>query len=82
MRVPAGRLPAFIVADSATGAQSVFWVLDSKRPEKTDPQALNQVRRGVEQQQAAADDQAYVAELKRKHKAQVVDAKRTAASKK
>ena len=82
MRVPAERLPAFVVADSATGAQSVFWVLDSKRPEKTDPQALNQVRRGVEQQQAAADDQAYVAELKRKHKAQVVDAKRTAASKK
>jgi peptidyl-prolyl cis-trans isomerase D len=82
MRVPAGRLPAFIVADSATGAQSVFWVLDSKRPEKTDPPALNQVRRGLAQQQAAADDQAYVAELKRKHKAQVVDAKRTAASKK
>ena len=81
MRVPAGNLPAFVVADSPMGAQSVFWVLDSRQPEKSDPQALSQVRRGVEQQQAAADDQAYVAELKRKYKAQVVDATRTAAKK-
>jgi hypothetical protein len=42
---------------------------------------MDQVRRGVEQQQAAADDQAYVAELKRKYKAQVVEAKRTAVKK-
>jgi peptidyl-prolyl cis-trans isomerase D len=81
MRVPAGNLPAFVVADSPMGAQSVFWVLDSRQPEKSDPQALSQVRRGVEQQQAAADDQAYVAELKRKYKAQVVDATRTVAKK-
>ena len=81
MRVPAGNLPAFVVADTPMGAQSVFWVLDSRQPEKSDPQALSQVRRGVEQQQAAADDQAYVAELKRKYKAQVVDATRTAAKK-
>jgi peptidyl-prolyl cis-trans isomerase D len=81
MRVPADKLPAFVVADSGMGAQSVFWVLDSRRPEKADPQSLNQLRRGVEQQQAAADDQAYVAELKRKYKAQVVDAQRTPAKK-
>jgi len=82
MRVPADKLPAFVVAGSAMGVQAVFWVLDSKRPEKADPQALSQLRRGVEQQQAAADDQAYLAELKRKHKAQVIDTQRTAAGKK
>jgi peptidyl-prolyl cis-trans isomerase D len=82
MRVPADKLPAFVVADSAMGVQVVFWVLDSKRPEKADPQALSQLRRGVEQQQAAADDQAYLAELKRKHKAQVIDTQRTAVGKK
>jgi peptidyl-prolyl cis-trans isomerase D len=81
MRVPADKLPAFVVAGSALGAQSVFWVLDSKRPEKTDPQALGQLRRGVEQQVAAADDQAYVEELKRKYRASVVDAQRTAPKK-
>jgi len=78
MRVPADQLPAFVVAGSAMGAQSVFWVVDAKRPEKTEPQALEQLRRSVEQQLAAADDQAYVAELKRKYKAEVIDAKRTA----
>ncbi len=82
MRIPADSLPAFVVADSAMGAQSVFWVLDSRRPDKTDPQALLQLRRSVEQQQAAADDQAYVAELKRKFKAHIVDAQRTAATRK
>ena len=78
MRVPADQLPAFVVAGSAMGAQSVFWVIDSKRPAKTEPQALEQLRRSVEQQLGAADDQAYVAELKRKYKAEVIDAKRTA----
>jgi len=82
MRVPADKLPAYVVAGSPAGAQSVFWVLDAKRPEKTDPQALDQLRRSVEQQQAAADDQAYVAELKRKYNAQVLDAQRTGAAKK
>lgn len=81
MRVPADRLPAFVVAGSAMGAQSVFWVIDSKRTEKPDPQAMSQLRRGVEQQLAAADDQAYVAELKRKYKAQVVGVERTATKK-
>jgi peptidyl-prolyl cis-trans isomerase D len=81
MRVPADKLPAFVVAGSPTGAQSVFWIIDAKRPEQADPQALSQLRRGAEQQQAAADDQAYVAELKRKFKAQVVDAQRVTAKK-
>ena len=81
MRVPADKLPAFVVADGAMGAQSVFWVTDARQPEKADPQALGQLRRSVEQQQASADDQAYVAELKRKHQAEVVDAQRSAAKK-
>jgi peptidyl-prolyl cis-trans isomerase D len=82
MRIPAEKLPAFIVADSGMGAQSVFWVLDARRPDKTDANAMGQLRRAAEQQQAAADDQAYVAELKRKFKAQVVDARRAAGEKK
>jgi len=82
MRVPADKLPAFVVAGSAMGTQSVFWVIDSKRPEKTEPEALKQLRRSVEQQVAAADDRAYVAELKRKYKAEIIDAQRTAPAKK
>ena len=82
MRIPAEKLPAFVVADSGMGAQSVFWVLDARRPDKTDANAMGQLRRAAEQQQAAADDQAYVAELKRKFKAQVVDARRAAGEKK
>ena len=82
MRVPADKLPAFVVAELGGGTQAVFWVLDSKTPEKADEQTAAQLRRGIEQQLAAADDQAYVAELKRKHKAEVVNAQPAAAGKK
>ncbi|MCU0765214.1 MAG: SurA N-terminal domain-containing protein [Burkholderiaceae bacterium] len=82
MRIPAEQLPAFVVADGGMGGQSVFWILDAKRPDKTDANALAQLQQAAEQQQAAADDQAYVAELKRKFKAQVVDASRSAGQKK
>ena len=82
MRVPADKLPAFVVAELGGGAQGVFWVLDSKLPPQADAQALAQLRRGVEQQVAAADDQAYVAELKRKYKAEIIDAQRGAGGKK
>jgi len=82
MQVPADRLPAFVVAEAAGGAQAVYWVLDAKLPEKIDPQATAQLRRSIEQQQAAADDLAYVAELKRKHKAEIVNPPRGAESKK
>lgn len=81
MRVPPEKLPAFVVAGTALGVQSVFWVLESKRPDKADAQALSQLRRGVEQQAAAADDQAYVAELKRKYNAQIIEAKGSTAAK-
>ena len=82
MRVPAEKLPAYVVAELGGGAQAVFWVLDSKRPDKPDAQVATQLRRGVEQQVAAADDQAYVAELKRKYKAEVINAPRVAGGKK
>ncbi len=66
MRLPTDKLPAFIVADAGGGAQAVYWVLDSKAQADPSPQARQQLRRGVEQQAAAADDLTYVAELKRK----------------
>jgi peptidyl-prolyl cis-trans isomerase D len=72
MQVEASKLPSFVVSEAGGGVQSVFWVLDSKQPEKPDPQTGLQVRRGVEQQLAAADDQSYIAELKRKYKAQIL----------
>ena len=82
MQVPGDSLPAFVVAEAPGGAQSVFWVLESRAPEKADEQTAVQMRRAIEQQQAAADDQAYIAELKRKFKAEIVDAQRGSASKK
>jgi peptidyl-prolyl cis-trans isomerase D len=82
MRVPADRLPAFIVADAGDGAQAVYWVLDSKLPASVDPQMAGQLRRSVEQQMAAADDLAYVAELKRKHRAEIVNSPAAGAARK
>ncbi len=82
MQVPADKLPAFVVAEAGGGAQAVYWILDAKVPEKTDGQAIAQLRRGIEQQQAAADDLAYVAELKRKHRAEVVRPPRSTAESK
>jgi len=74
MRLPADKLPAFIVADAGGGAQAVYWVLDSKVSSDPSPQVRQQLRRGIEQQVAAADDLTYVAELKRKHKAELLQA--------
>jgi hypothetical protein len=51
----------------------VYWVLDSQLPAVTDPKTAEQLRRGVEQQAAAADDLSYVAELKRKHRAEILN---------
>jgi peptidyl-prolyl cis-trans isomerase D len=82
MRAPADKLPTFVVAELNGGAQAVFWVLDAKRPEKADEKTIAQLRIGVEQQMAAADDQAYVAELKQKYKAEIINAQRAAGSKK
>ena len=82
MRVPADKLPTFVVAELTGGAQAVFWVLDAKRPETADEKTLAQLRIGVAQQMAAAEDQAYVAELRQKYKAEVINAQRAPSSKK
>ena len=82
MRVPAEKLPAIVVADAGGGAQAIFWVLDSKVPSDPSPQAKQQLRRSVEQQAGAADDLTYVAELKRKHKAEVLNTPADVGSKK
>ncbi len=82
MQVPAAKLPAYVVGDLAGGAQAVFWVLDSKQPEKTEAQAGEQLRLSIERQFAAADDLAYVAGLQRKYKAEVVNAQRAPGGKK
>ncbi len=82
MQVPADQLPSFVVADLADGVQAVFWVLDAKQPEQTDAQTVEQLRRSIEQQIAAADDQAYVEQLKRKHEAEVISDQPTPGGKK
>jgi peptidyl-prolyl cis-trans isomerase D len=81
MQVPADKLPTFVVAELDAGTHGVYWVLDAKRPDQPDPQSVEQVRRGVERQVAAADDLAYVAELKRKYRAEVVSPPKAAAKK-
>jgi hypothetical protein len=80
--VPAEKLPAYVVADLTGGEQAVFWVIDSKSPAKTEARATEQLKRSVERQFAAADDQAYIAGLKRKYKAEIVDVQAVSASKK
>lgn len=74
MQAPADRLPAFVGAELDGGAYAVFQVLSAKLPEKPDPERRQFQQRAWQQQAGAADDLAYLASLKRKHKAQVVDA--------
>lgn len=74
MQAPADRLPAFVGAELDGGAYAVFQVLSAKLPEKPDPERRQFQQRAWQQQAGAADDLAYLASLKSKHKAQVVDA--------
>ncbi len=73
MQVPADALPAFVGAELDGGAYAVFHVLSARHPEKFDPQRRQFQQRAWQQQAGSADDLAYVAALKRKHKAQVID---------
>jgi len=82
MQVPAEKLPAYVVAELAGGAQAVIWVLDSKQPEKTEAQANEQLKRSVERQLAIAEDQAYIEGLKRKYKAEIVNSEAVSPGKK
>ena len=74
MQVPSEQLPAYLVAGLADGSPAVVWVIEAKQPEKTDAQIGRQLVRSIEQQLAAADDQAYLAGLKRKFKAEIIAA--------
>jgi peptidyl-prolyl cis-trans isomerase D len=72
MRVPADKLPAYVGADLDGGGYAVFQVLSSKLPEKADPARDQQQARALGQVFGAADDAAYIASLRTKHKAVIV----------
>lgn len=74
MQAPADGLPAFVGAELDGGAYAVFQVLSARLPDKPDPERRRFQQLAWQQQTGAADDLAYLASLKRKHKAQVVDA--------
>ncbi len=80
MRVPADKLPAFVGADLDGGAYGVFHVLASKLPETSDPAQMQAQTRALSQAYGAADDVAYIAALKVKHKAQILTAPRVTES--
>jgi peptidyl-prolyl cis-trans isomerase D len=81
MRAPADKLPAFVGAELDGGTYGVFQVLSSKVPEKGDAAQAQAQARALSQAFGAADDAAYVAALRSKHKAEVVRADLKAATK-
>ena len=81
MRAPTGKLPAFVGAELDGGSYGVFQVLSARVPEKTDPTQAQAQARALAQAYGAADDVAYVAAVRSKHKAQVVHADLKAAAK-
>jgi peptidyl-prolyl cis-trans isomerase D len=74
MRVPVDKLPAYVGAELDGGAFGVFQVLSSKLPDTTDGEQLQAQTRALSQAFGAADDVAYIAALREKHKAQVLAA--------
>ncbi|MFN3564933.1 MAG: SurA N-terminal domain-containing protein [Burkholderiaceae bacterium] len=73
MQVPADQLPAFVGAELDGGTYAVFQVLSAKLPDTPDAERRQSQQRAWQQQAGAADDLAYLASLKRKYKAQIVD---------
>ena len=71
MRVPADKLPAYVVAETESGV-AVYQVVSVSMPEKTDAARREGEQRGLERLYGAADDQAYLDALKAKHKAVVL----------
>jgi peptidyl-prolyl cis-trans isomerase D len=80
MGAPADKLPAFVGAELDGGAYAVFQVVSAKLPEKPDAERRRSQQRAWQQQVGVADELAYLAALKSKHKAQVVDPALKAAS--
>jgi peptidyl-prolyl cis-trans isomerase D len=74
MRAPADKLPAYVGTVLDGGAYGIFQVLSSKVPEKSDAAQGEAQARALAQLFGAADDAAYVAALRSKHKAQVLSA--------
>jgi peptidyl-prolyl cis-trans isomerase D len=72
MRVPADKLPAYVGAELDGGTYGVFQVVSSKSQEKADPARDQQQARALGQVFGAADDAAYIASLRVKHKAMIV----------
>lgn len=82
MRAPSDKLPAFVGAELDGGAYAVFSVLSAKIPEKADPTQAQAQARALAQMYGAADDAAYVAAVRTKHKAQVLSSDLKSAAKK
>jgi peptidyl-prolyl cis-trans isomerase D len=74
MQPAAAELPKFVLAELDGGAFGVFQVQSAKLPPPGDPAQQAQLTRGLQQAFGAADDSAYVAALKEKHKAVVLKA--------
>lgn len=74
MRPAAGELPQLVLAELDGGSFGVFQVQSARLPEAGDPAQQAQLTRGLQQAFGAADDAAYVAALKEKHKAVVLKA--------
>jgi peptidyl-prolyl cis-trans isomerase D len=72
LRPAAGDLPQLVLAELDGGSFGVFQVQSAKMPEAGDPAQQAQLTRGLQQAFGAADDNAYVAALKDKHKAVVL----------
>ena len=73
MRVPADKLPTYVVAETESGV-AVYQVVSVSMPEKVDTARREGEQRGLERLYGAADDQAYLDALKSKHKAVVLNA--------
>jgi peptidyl-prolyl cis-trans isomerase D len=72
LQTAAGDLPKFVLAELDGGNYGVFQVQSSKLPPPGDPAQQAQLTRGLQQAFGAADDSAYIAALKDKHKAVVL----------
>ena len=72
MRVPGDKLPSYVGAELDGGTYGVFQVLSSRLPEKSDPARDQQQARALGQVFGAADDAAYIASLRTKHKSVIV----------
>lgn len=72
MRASTDTLPVFVGAELDGGTYGVFEIVSAKVPETSDPAQAQAQARALSQAFGAADDAAYVAALRAKHKAQIL----------